>query len=162
MQVFWHERLQRDACSALLYHTATPSNSKFWLSKSSQSLPHDICGEDSFSEMLDFIGAPGEIRTPDPQIRSLVLYPAELRALIPLPGNRAAEPRDSYRLGVSLARVAGVNADLPCSVWAQASAWFSTRMRVASSLALAGEKTSANSGNPSASGTTAISATTTT
>jgi hypothetical protein len=26
-------------------------------------------------------GAPGEIRTPDPQIRSLVLYPAELRAL---------------------------------------------------------------------------------
>jgi hypothetical protein len=27
-------------------------------------------------------GAPEEIRTPDPQIRSLVLYPAELRALI--------------------------------------------------------------------------------
>jgi hypothetical protein len=26
-------------------------------------------------------GALGEIRTPDPQIRSLVLYPAELRAL---------------------------------------------------------------------------------
>ena len=26
------------------------------------------------------IGAPGAIRTPDPQIRSLVLYPAELRA----------------------------------------------------------------------------------
>jgi hypothetical protein len=26
------------------------------------------------------IGAPEEIRTPDPQIRSLVLYPAELRA----------------------------------------------------------------------------------
>src|SRR5436305_1024639 len=35
------------------------------------------------------IGAPGEIRTPDPQIRSLVLYPAELRALacrVPWPG----------------------------------------------------------------------------
>src|SRR6476660_2617858 len=29
---------------------------------------------------LEFIGAPEEIRTPDPQIRSLVLYPAELRA----------------------------------------------------------------------------------
>jgi hypothetical protein len=28
------------------------------------------------------IGAPEEIRTPDPQIRSLVLYPAELRALL--------------------------------------------------------------------------------
>src|SRR4051794_22304353 len=27
-----------------------------------------------------FVGALGEIRTPDPQIRSLVLYPAELRA----------------------------------------------------------------------------------
>src|SRR5882724_11257138 len=26
-------------------------------------------------------GAPGEIRTPNPQIRSLVLYPVELRAL---------------------------------------------------------------------------------
>ena len=26
------------------------------------------------------IGAPGGIRTPDPQVRSLVLYPAELRA----------------------------------------------------------------------------------
>ena len=26
------------------------------------------------------IGPPGEIRTPDPQVRSLVLYPAELRA----------------------------------------------------------------------------------
>ena len=31
-------------------------------------------------ETIDFIGAPEEIRTPDPQIRSLVLYPAELRA----------------------------------------------------------------------------------
>src|SRR5262249_32309975 len=31
-------------------------------------------------------GAPEEIRTPDPQIRSLVLYPAELGALVPLPG----------------------------------------------------------------------------
>ena len=32
-----------------------------------------------------YAGAPEEIRTPDPQIRSLVLYPAELRALR-LPG----------------------------------------------------------------------------
>ena len=32
------------------------------------------------------IGALGGIRTPDPQIRSLVLYPAELRALEELPG----------------------------------------------------------------------------
>jgi hypothetical protein len=27
-----------------------------------------------------FIGTPGEIRTPDPLVRSQVLYPAELRA----------------------------------------------------------------------------------
>src|SRR5690242_18786888 len=35
-------------------------------------------------------GAPEEIRTPDPQIRSLVLYPAELRALDSAAGNRPA------------------------------------------------------------------------
>src|ERR1039457_5240282 len=29
-----------------------------------------------FVEIPDFIGAPGEIRTPDPQIRSLMLYAA--------------------------------------------------------------------------------------
>ncbi len=32
-------------------------------------------------EIADVGGAPGEIRTPNPQIRSLVLYPVELRAL---------------------------------------------------------------------------------
>ena len=43
-------------------------------------------------------GAPEEIRTPDPQIRSLVLYPAELRALcvshgiIAGPASRPATP----------------------------------------------------------------------
>ena len=31
--------------------------------------------------MIDCNGAPDRIRTHDPQIRSLVLYPAELRAL---------------------------------------------------------------------------------
>jgi hypothetical protein len=30
--------------------------------------------------LLAISGAPGEIRTPDHQVRSLVLYPAELRA----------------------------------------------------------------------------------
>ena len=33
------------------------------------------------TDFIDFIGAPGKIRTPDPQIRSLVLYPAELPVL---------------------------------------------------------------------------------
>ena len=32
--------------------------------------------------MAFFIGTPGEIRTPDPLVRSQVLYPAELRAHI--------------------------------------------------------------------------------
>ena len=36
---------------------------------------------DASQGLIDFIGALGGIRTPDPQIRSLVLYPAELRAL---------------------------------------------------------------------------------
>ena len=52
-------------------------------------------------------GAPEEIRTPDPQIRSLVLYPAELRARISLAegaGGRAAKERHSYRLRASFAR----------------------------------------------------------
>lgn len=35
-------------------------------------------------------GAPGRIRTPDPQIRSLVLYPAELPVLL-------AKYRSSFR-----------------------------------------------------------------
>jgi hypothetical protein len=34
----------------------------------------------ALANLFDFNGAPEEIRTPDPQIRSLVLYPAELRA----------------------------------------------------------------------------------
>ena len=33
-----------------------------------------------FPRLIDFNGAPERIRTSDPQIRSLVLYPAELRA----------------------------------------------------------------------------------
>ena len=36
-------------------------------------------------------GALGKIRTPDPQIRSLVLYPAELRALCSAVEKRSAE-----------------------------------------------------------------------
>ena len=31
-------------------------------------------------ERLGFVGTPGKIRTPDPLIRSQMLYPAELRA----------------------------------------------------------------------------------
>jgi hypothetical protein len=73
-------------------------------------------------------GAPEEIRTPDPQIRSLVLYPAELRALDSAAENRTAAQRHSYRLGYLLARVADASgASGLCA--AQASASFSMRMR---------------------------------
>src|SRR6476469_10111733 len=41
-------------------------------------------------------GAPEEIRTPDPQIRSLVLYPAELRALV---AHRAGNAPGSAKAG---------------------------------------------------------------
>ena len=41
-------------------------------------------------------GAPEEIRTPDPQIRSLVLYPAELRARV------AAAGREAERAGTAV------------------------------------------------------------
>src|SRR6202041_264818 len=45
---------------------------------------HDLIFATSSAKMSSLAkmsnGAPGEIRTPDPQIRSLVLYPAELRA----------------------------------------------------------------------------------
>jgi hypothetical protein len=37
-----------------------------------------------FQEVPDFAGALGEIRTPDPRIRSPMLYPAELRAHVSL------------------------------------------------------------------------------
>jgi Phage integrase family len=32
------------------------------------------------SQVIELESAPGEIRTPDPQVRSLMLYPTELRA----------------------------------------------------------------------------------
>jgi hypothetical protein len=42
----------------------------------------------------DVNGAPGTIRTSDPQIRSLMLYPAELRARMPfLVASSSLEPR---------------------------------------------------------------------
>ena len=47
-------------------------------------------------------GAPGEIRTPDPQIRSLVLYPAELRA------HRSARRRERREGSRRLAAFGGV------------------------------------------------------
>ena len=52
--------------------------------KHSRTLHEKRCSSQVFS------GAPERIRTADPQIRSLVLYPAELRALDSAAGNRPA------------------------------------------------------------------------
>jgi len=45
-----------------------------------------------------FTGAPGEIRTPDPLVRSQVLYPAELRALSLLSGLLKTGRRDYNKI----------------------------------------------------------------
>jgi hypothetical protein len=55
-------------------------------------------------KIVDFYGAPERIRTSDPQIRSLVLYPAELRAPVRLRLSTlggAAALRTSDRLATS-------------------------------------------------------------
>src|SRR6266436_6229720 len=59
-----------------------------------------------FASIQCVTGAPGRIRTSDPQIRSLVLYPAELRAPAKRWRMRWEVPaaRDSYRLCSDLAR----------------------------------------------------------
>jgi hypothetical protein len=56
-------------------------------------------------------GAPGEIRTPDHQVRSLVLYPAELRAHGLLDcGNLTRKAKDAEaRSGIIQVLVSAVN-----------------------------------------------------
>ena len=54
------------------------------------------------------IGAPERIRTSDPQIRSLVLYPAELRARRPA---RSVEQRRSAGFNPKAERKASIIAD---------------------------------------------------
>ena len=51
---------------------------------------HDGASHQKGCSYQVFNGAPERIRTADPQIRSLVLYPAELRALDSAAGNRPA------------------------------------------------------------------------
>jgi hypothetical protein len=73
-------------------------------------------------------GAPGRIRTSDPQIRSLVLYPAELRAHLRIareiskPAFGGREGAHSYRLGTALARVRPVRRSAPYCQQSRSSA----------------------------------------
>ena len=57
---------------------------------SAPSVPPEDAGASAEREILWISGAPERIRTADPQIRSLVLYPAELRALDSAAENRPA------------------------------------------------------------------------
>src|SRR5215475_11915069 len=99
MQVFRHKGPPAMRVKSASYYSG---RQQIWVLvlKSSQSIPRVIIREDDLLEVPDSAGAPEEIRTPDPQIRSLVLYPAELRAQIPLP-----ETGHSYRFDPPLARV---------------------------------------------------------
>src|SRR5262249_42856825 len=79
--------------------------------------------------VLSRSGAPEEIRTPDPQIRSLVLYPAELRARLAFErifGEGELEPKRKKSEASSLA----VKQALPNPSSAQRQGW---RDRVRSS-----------------------------
>jgi hypothetical protein len=58
--------------------------------------------------LLNVFGAPEEIRTPDPQIRSLVLYPAELRAR-PVVGGGVVYAGGGGRKSVGVGRFWAVN-----------------------------------------------------
>ena len=55
-----------------------------------------------FSEISNLAGAPGRIRTADPQIRSLVLYPAELRAPAAHRTGNVPGPAEAGGSGLSL------------------------------------------------------------
>src|SRR5215831_3731813 len=72
---FSHSRANGSACNARDAGLAPQINARKTASR-------------NFLSEQELSGAPEEIRTPDPQIRSLVLYPAELRALLPPPGKR--------------------------------------------------------------------------
>ena len=61
-------------------------------------------------------GAPGKIRTPDPQIRSLVLYPAELPVLRPRPnglGGSGRSPRSGRPVSRCSRESPGTNSECP-------------------------------------------------
>ncbi len=97
------------------------------------------------SKISEINGALGEIRTPDPQIRSLVLYPAELRAHLRSANYPPCPPFASAGGGAAAA---------------SASARCSIRMRQPSSAAFSAENTTATQISPKASGRSAISRTT--
>ena len=72
--------------------------------------------------MIDFSGAPGRIRTSGPQIRSLVLYPAELRARL----KHWKAAGNSRRLAIAIGSIPTWQGSI--RLHASASAGVATRM----------------------------------
>src|ERR1035437_6312814 len=76
-------------------------------------------------DQIDMDGAPEEIRTPDPQIRSLVLYPSELWALIALPVNWA-----TTGAGIAVVLIPHLRNGIPFRAWGSVlHGYFTIRIR---------------------------------
>ena len=75
------------------------------------------------AQIIDLSGAPERIRTSDPQIRSLVLYPAELRALVCVCGHAGALGNRRAKAAPKLATTNGSDpvAQGPCHPYARSS-----------------------------------------
>ncbi len=82
-------------------------------------------GPEKVTVFNGFIGGPGAIRTPDPQIRSLMLYPAELRVR----NNRRCSPPDVAMQGPNH----GSGAVVPFGKW-MANSVPSASLRASSSV----------------------------
>src|SRR5690606_18749383 len=70
----------------------TSDMARWWRCAEPLASPHTKKPANRFAGLRVINGAPGEIRTPDPQVRSLVLYPAELRARVKQKRNFAGVP----------------------------------------------------------------------
>src|SRR5450830_965563 len=77
------------------------------------------------SDIYWAFGAPEGIRTPDPQIRSLVLYPSELWALIALPVNWATTGP-----GIAVVLIPHLRNGIPFRAWGSVPhGYFTIRIR---------------------------------
>ena len=75
-----HVAFQTISEAAEWYASRPPTSTKYDRTTTLNILRSNEAGRFRAPLHLNHIGAPGEIRTPDHQVRSLVLYPTELRA----------------------------------------------------------------------------------
>ncbi len=79
-----------NSAAALCFHSASTAQNRQETS--------GLLASNSSNISIGKNGAPGKIRTPDPQIRSLVLYPAELPAPVSLAGARCVPVGEARKL----------------------------------------------------------------